>query len=458
MTRCRNPWWYPAFCVFVPCSVFLSSTIASAVTAEVSPKAPLRTISLRASFDQALQHNREVIAAKYNVDIAKSGVTIAGAVPNPHFNLQYGWGPAFQVIIAGNPQQFGFQHQFRTAGTRTKLINQARANLRLSELQVAALVFDVHNRVRRAYAELAAAEAYADLVESETNVAQELLDVTNKRFADKKVSQSDVFQARLGVVQFEAQRMQAQARLQTASAALSLLTGEVPSAIEVIDVDDNGLFKLSAQRTDLVPSPEKKLPTLEELFPVALSERPDLKVAVQQKFADRRALSVARSQRIPDLFVEMGYQFTTFRKHQPYGLFPGITPNSPGCYINASLEVPVFYQHQGETTQAREVFLQDYDQIRQLQFQVATDVVTSYESVAVARANISKYQRDLLPMAAKVSQIARRDYDRGKSDLATAILAKQQYQQILTSYFDAVVAYQTAWADLEKAMGVPLQL
>ena len=38
------------------------------------------------------------------------------------------------------------------------------------------------------------------------------------------------------------------------------------------------------------------------------------------------------------------------------------------------------------------------------------------------------------------------------------ILARQQYQQILSSYFDAVVAYQNAWADLEKAIGVSLNL
>ncbi len=252
--------------------------------------------------------------------------------------------------------------------------------------------------------ELADAEAYAAFTESERKVALELSQTTQKRFDEKKVTQSDLFQAQLGVLQFETQRFQAQARLQSASTALALILGEVPTSIEVIDVDDNGLFKLSADRTELVPSPDKVLPALSELLPAALTERPDLKVAIQQKFADRRALSVARSQRIPDLFVELGYQFTTFKKNQPYGLFPGRVPVSPGCYINASFEVPVFYQHQGETSQAKEVFLQDQEQIEQLQFQVASDVVTAYESVTVTRATIKKYQRDLLPAAAKVSQ------------------------------------------------------
>lgn len=452
MTKCPSQIWLKAIGI----SAFLS--LNTSALAQDHPPAANKLLSLNASFDRALANNKEAIAAKTNIDFSRAAIKVAGSLPNPRFNLQYGWGPAFEVIIAGNPQQFGFQNQIRTAGTRTKLINYARASYRVAELQVAATMFDIHNRVRRAYAELAAAEAYSALTESERKVAVELLQATQKRFAENKVTQSDVFQAQLGVLQFEAQRFQAQARLQAASAALSLIVGEVPSQIEVIDVDDNGLFRLSAERSDLVPSPDKNLPALSELLPAALAERPDLKVAIQQKFADRRALSVARSQRIPDLFLELGYQFTTFKKNQPYGLFPGRVPVSPGCYINASFEVPVFYQHQGETSQAKEVFLQDQEQIEQLQLQVASDVVTAYESVTVTRATIKKYQRDLLPSAAKVSQRARRNYELGKSDLSTAILAKQQYQQILTSYFDAVVSYQTAWADLEKAMGVPLKL
>jgi cobalt-zinc-cadmium efflux system outer membrane protein len=432
-----------------------SAPISSDLTSGSSSN---RMLSLRASFDRAASYNKEAIAAKTNVDLARAGIKVAGALPNPRFNLQYGWGPAFEVIIAGNPQQFGFQHQIRTAGTRTKLINFARASYRVAELQYAATMFDIHNRTRRAYAELAAAEAFAELIESQRKVAAELLQTTQKRFDEKKVSQSDLFQAQLGVLQFETQRFQAQARLQAASANLATIVGEVPAAIEVIDVDDNGLFRLSAEQTDLVPSPDRTLPALSELLPVALTERPDLKVSVQQKFADRRALSVARSQRIPDVFVEMGYQFTTFKKTQPYNLFPGKVPNSPGCYINALFEVPLFYQHQGETSQAKEVYLQDQEQIEQLQFQVAADVVSAYEAVTVTRATIKKYQRDLLPEASKVARVARRNYEEGKSDLSQAILAKQQYQQMLSSYFDAVANYQIAWADLEKAMGVSLKL
>lgn len=424
---------------------------------------PQRTLSLAACFQRAFANNREINSARYSLPIAQAAMRIAGAVPNPRFSLLYGWGSQFTIILAGQPQQFGWQFDLQTAGKRSKQLNVARANYQATEFQVAQLMFDVHNRVRRAYAEQAAAEAYAELIESERKVALKLVDVAQMRFDAGKAPRSEVLQAQLGVLQFDTQRNQAQARLQQASAALALMIGEMPKHVEVIDVDDNGIFKLSAEKTDIVPSPQLSMPVLEQLLPVAYSQRPDLKVAIQQKFADRRSLTLAKAQRVPDLLVDTGYQFTTFLKHQPFSLFvppdPNTTvPNSPGCYLNVSLENPIFYQHQGEVAQAKATWQQDFDQIKQLESQIATDIVTAYESVGGARANIYQFQTELIPQAALVAKQAFRRYQIGKADLSSAILARQQYQQILSSYFDAVVAYQNAWADLEKAIGVSLQL
>lgn len=423
--------------------------------ASVSPD---RTLSLRASFEKAYENNKQAIAARYNLPIAKAAIQIAGAIPNPQFSLLYGFGPAFKLTLAGNPQQFGWQESILTAGKRSKQLNLARANYRLAEFQVAAVLISVRNQVRRAYAELAAAEAYADLIEAQRRAALELAYTADKRYQSGKASKSELLQAQLGVLQFDTQRNLAQLRLQQATVALSMLIGETPSHLEIIDVDDNGIFKLSAARTDLVPPPDRPLPPLDQLFPLAVSNRPDMQVNKQQAFADRRALSAARAQRIPNVAIDSGYQFTTFSPIQPFHLFPGKVPNSPGCYLNISAELPIFYQYQGETTQAKEIWLQDFDQIDQFKWQMGADIVTAYESVVVSRANISKFQKELLPAATQVARLARRRYQIGKGDLASAILARQQYQQILSSYFDAVVAYQGAWADLEQAMGVPLQL
>ncbi|MGC5230930.1 TolC family protein, partial [Klebsiella pneumoniae] len=86
-------------------------------------------------------------------------------------------------------------------------------------------------------------------------MALELQNIAEKRFEAGKAAKSEVLQAELGVLQFETQRNQARIRLTQATAALSALIGEIPEKVEVIDVDDNGIFKLSAANSELVPSP-----------------------------------------------------------------------------------------------------------------------------------------------------------------------------------------------------------
>ena len=127
-----------------------------------------------------------------------------------------------------------------------------------------------------------------------------------------------------------------------------------------------------------------------------------------------------------------------------------------GAFLNITAENPIFYQHQGEIAQALANLHNSERQVDLLKEQIATDVVLSYNSVKTATQNIFIFQTNLLPLAAKLAKIARLGYEVGGSDLTTAILAQQQYQQTLSNYFDAVVAYQNAWANLEKAVGAPL--
>jgi len=440
---------------FAPPSGLMQS--ASVNTGIVTSPTPSRNFSLSVCFDTADRYNKEIVSARWNLPIAKAGIRIARAIPNPFFQLQTGFGPSFTQLFTGQTMLANFTEQFLTAGKRGKRIGLAQANYELADLQLEALRFDVHNRVRRAYAELAAAEAYEALIESERAVGVKLLEIAKARFDAGKASKSEVLQADLNVLQFDTQRNLAQGRLQQASAALALIVGEKPEHIEVIDVDDNGLFKLSAEKTEIVPSPTHSLPMLAPLISTAYRVRPDLKAAKQQVLISRRALTLAKAQRFPDLYIGAGYAWSTWAKTQPAGLIAQPNWLGQGVQLTVTAENPIFYQHQGEVQQVLGNLRQSERKVDLLKSQIATDIVSAYNAVGVARANIFVFQKDLLPTAAEVARLARLGYQYGATDLATAIIAQQQYQQTLSSYFDAVVAYQNAWADLEKAVGSPLQ-
>jgi outer membrane protein TolC len=478
---------------------------------------PHRMFSLRACFDQADRENKEILVSASSLPIAQAGIIIAKAIPNPTFNMIYGFGNSFNYIIAGNGQQIQWMEEIQVAGKRSKKSAVAHANYFQMALQLEAKRFDVHNRVRRAYAELAAAHAYGDVIEAQREIAVRLQDISQKRFDAGKAPGSEVLQAKLGVMQFDTQRNQAWGRIVQDSAQMNMLLGISSTLQEIIDVQGNGLFKLSAQKTDLIPDPDRGAPPLQQLLPVAWRERNDLKAAIQTAYARKQALTLAKTQRIPDPAVGFMYTYSTYKPFQfgffdPAGVLPFLQPIFPlvnltpsftnpnpapslvenlyhesiasgaalqqseatgtpipninqdkvpfqaGYQLIVQQESPIFYQYQGQISQAKATWFQQLKQNDQLRAQIATDIVTAYESVLVTRANIKKFHEQILPAASRVSQMAFRGYQLGKMNLATAMLAQQQYQQLLSSYFDAVVAYQNAWADLEKAVGVPLKL
>ena len=332
----------------------------------------------------------------------------------------------------------------------------AKASYIETAFQVEATRFDVHNRTRRAYAELAAAHAYADVIEAQRDTAKKLLDISQKRFDAGKAPGSEVLQAKLGVMQFDTQQNQAWGRIVQDSAQLTLLLGEAPRLQEIVDVEENGLFKLSAQKSVLVPEPNRGAPPLQQLLPVAWRERNDLKTAIQTAYTNKKALTLAKAQRIPDPTVGFQYFYSTYKPFQfgffdpagvlPYlqGVYPNLTtqltpaynnpnpaapfvqdlyyqsiasgagaksgqpipninqdrvPYQPGYQFNLQQEMPVFYQYQGQISQAKATWMQQLKQNDQLRAQIATDIVTAYESLLVTRANIKTFQEKMLPAA-----------------------------------------------------------
>jgi outer membrane protein TolC len=263
-------------------------------------------------------------------------------------------------------------------------------------------------------------------------------------------------------MQCETQFNLAQARLVQDSAQLAFLLGENPNSEEIIGVADFDLYKLLSCKSGYVPDPDLPIPPLEKLIPAAWQQRPDLKAAIQQAYTSRKALTLAKSGRIPDPFLGFSYLFSSYRPYQYQYFAPQpnspTVPYQPGYLLTAVEELPIFYQHQGEINQAKANWFQQVKQEEQLRAQIATDIVCAYESVLVNAANLHKCKQQLLPEALKASQLSKRGYELGKTDLATVILSQQTYGQLSSCYFDSAVAYQNAWADLEKAMGISLNL
>jgi len=411
------------------------------------PNHPIQRIpvSLSAAFDASYTKNPSIVVALHNIAVAKAQVRTAGARPNPQIALQYGFGPPYTGTISGNTQQIGFNQLLEMGGKRSSRLLFARASYVTTEYQLADLRYDVRSAVRKGYAELAAAEANIDLVENQRALVQRLHGLAMARLKSGKGDELEVLQAKLALDQFETLSNSSFARLRAASIELDYLLGY--NAELDLDVEDNGLFKLSLKRTELVPPPDEPIAPLNELLAEAFVQRPDLKVAKQQVITTRSAVKLAKAQAIPDLLIGTGYVFSTYTKSK----------QQDGAYLNANMDMPIFYRHQGEIAAAKASHQQAQQQAAATTSRVEVDVRAAYSKIVAARANIGQFQKNLLPLALNVVRKAQDSYEKGDTDLSNAIVAQQQFQQTFSSYFDTVVAYQNAWADLETAIGKKIE-
>ncbi len=408
---------------------------------------PTREFSLGLSeaFIKADSQNPQLVAARKNLDISQGDITIAGAVPNPQISAQYSLGSI--ASEQGNPQQLGFSQTFELGGKRDARLALAGSQYQLTTLQLNALRWDVRSRVRRAYAELAAAEATAQFVDALIGLADRLVDIASKRFEAGASPKAEVLQAQLTRSQLDTQKTQASGRILSAKTQLNSLIGEKPE--QPAEVEDKGLFNLSVTKTELVPVPTVVLPTADDLVTQAYDQRLDLRATLQQIEVAQNQLRLAQALRTPDLQAGLAYAFTTFGNS---------TPQASGLVASMGLTLPIFYNQVGEVAKAQAIIDQSGLQVTALKQLIATNVRVSYQTLSVARENIRKYQTQLLPASTQVLQLAQESYQVGKTGLSSVILAQQANQQIRSGYLDAIVAYQAAWADLELAVGAPLSL
>ncbi|MGA7955169.1 MAG: TolC family protein [Gloeobacterales cyanobacterium] len=430
----------------IPLGALLWLTLVSPLMAQSNPSQPSQfTLSLSEAFIKANTQNPQLKTAERNLDLSKGDITIAGATPNPQIQSQYGFGPAYSE--GGNIQQVGLAQTVELGGKRDARINVANAQYRVTNLQLNALRWDIHNQVRRAYAELAAAEANAQLVDTQIALVDQLVLIARKRVEAGVAPEAELLSAQLARTQLDPQQAQAKGRIQNARIQLNGLFGEPPEANT--GISDNGLFNLSVAKTELAPNPKAVLPPVEALVEQAYAQRLDLKANIQQQEVARNQIRLVDAQRIPDLQFGVGYVFTTYTN---------ANPQTSGVATSLGITLPIFYNQNGEVAKAKATLEQTGLQIEASRRQIATNIHTSYQTLSVARKNILEYQSRILADAKEVVKLAQESYQVGKTNLSSVILAQQSAQQIRSGYLDAIVAYQGAWADLESAVGAPLNL
>ncbi len=401
-------------------SITLASGIALPALAQ---QTPAQRLTLASAFDLAEKQNLDLTAARAQRAVAQAGVRIAGQRPNPTAN--------FGVLRDTPHESLFFDQPLELGSKRSQRIELARQESALTETDITALERQVRSNVRNAYFSLAFARGATAQKAEALKLAQRLHEIAEARFQAGDIPELEVTQAELEVDRADADLQVAQQEEKVALSDLNTLLNE-PS---IQDWDLGDAFSL-------LPPPLK----LDELLASAGASNAEIARINQEQKVQQTQTALLKAERTPNLGLEFGVDFNS----------PGPDGFREGPRGQLSMELPLFSRNQGEIAQS--LASQNALRVELAAMRRATDakVESSYFDLEARRAEVQLYHDKILPSSKRLEQMSEDSYRAGKANILTVLGAQRDVQQVEESYLASLLAVQSAFAQLEEAVGAPL--
>ncbi|HVW12433.1 MAG TPA: TolC family protein [Mucilaginibacter sp.] len=314
-------------------------------------------LTLKQADDQFLKNNLELIAQRYNIDIASAAVITARLFQNPDFNFNNGiyatdvtQGPAYKE------QSFAVSQLFYTAGKRNKSIQLAKIGVEQAKYQffdlLRTLKFTLHSDFYTVYFQQQSAKVYNEEIRS----LSKTLGVFKEQYLKGNIAEKEVLRIQSQLYSLQTEYNSLVSSIDTTESELKLLI-RAP-LISYVNPQVN-FDNTNQQLVASVP--------MQRLLDSAYANRYDLKYIKSQVDYNNMNLKLQKATAIPDVSLSLNYD-----KLGSY------SNNFVGAGLAFSL--PFFNRNQGNIKQARIAIDQSKVQLQSQQDQVESDVATSYKT------------------------------------------------------------------------------
>ena len=435
-------------------------------------------LTMQQAVSIALTRNRDVIAAKMEIEAAELDVVAARVYPNPTLsytagNLVLGAANDQMGGVRTSPGMFGQVVQAVGVDELIDVWSKRGARVRAAERGVAQRRFltedalrEVVRAVRSAFVDVLRAQAERDMAREVAGRYAETVRLSAARFRAGDIAESELRKIELEGMRYDNAVIDAELQLDLGRQRLATLLG----------LGARG----SALPGERLAEPESR-PTfdLETLVAQALENRPDLKAAGAARTAGEARLTAAEREVYPDLTLGATYTHSGFT-------ISGDNPNA--LALSLSLPLPLFDRNQANVGRARLDMRRADNDILRLRLGVEADVASAVRQAERARTLLAVFERPAVPAgsgqgatgAAKPAprvgggtvpgaagsdpggmlaraetavRVAERSYKAGASSLLEMLEAQRTYLDTRGQYLRAQQDFRQAAIDVANAVG-----
>lgn len=399
----------------------LAGCLSSHVYAQTAPPPPT-PLTLSAALDRAMTSNPALLAARARRAIGTAGVAIAEERPNPEGRVEFDRDTPHQAYTLAIPLELG--------GRRGRRIDLAEASLRTTDAEILQLTAETRNEVRRAYFDRVAAEARLALLADLQNLSARVRDAASARFDAGSAPRLELLQAELALAQAQNDTTGALGTLAAARTQFNALLG----------------LPLNTPTT-LAPADFQIQITFEAAMVRAKAESAELALIDRRLDEQRARIAVAKSLQTPEVTPEAS-------------ITRGFGPDAEfqtGWKAALAVSIPLFTTHKAGVALEEATLTQLTVERTAAESRIAGAVAAAIEIADGLRQQYVRYRDQILPQAIQVENMADDAYRLGQTGITAYLQALQATRDVRLRALQAEADLVAALADLERAIGAPLQ-
>lgn len=315
-------------------------------------------LTLQQAEQRFIDSNLGLLAAKFQIDIAKSGVITAGLYHNPELsfeNVLYDpenkrWlDPGYKGTNAVELSQV-----IILAGKRNKAVQLAQSQVRLSEHEFYDLVRTLTFTLRDHFYHLSFLQSSLGLYDAQISSLQRILTGFREQFAKGNIAQKELLRIQSLLYNLKGTKKELQQEVNAISTELKMLTRIDPATTLLADWKEPSFAFHPLQ-----------LLSFPQLLDSARIHRQDLLAARENVNSQELNRQLQKALAIPDLTV-------------------GLTYDKQGSYIRnytgikLAMPLPLFNRNQGNIREAETRIRQSRTQLQQAEEQLAHEVMQRY--------------------------------------------------------------------------------
>lgn len=380
-------------------------------------------ISLQEAIEAAFSRNPDLAAARWEIQISEGERQQAGLMPNPELSWEVEdtrRNTSTTTVMLSQALELG--------GKRGARIDVADRGQDAARIELERRGNELRADVVQAYFAAFRAQTGLDLAKQSQGLAQRGLEVADGRVRAGKSSPVEATRAQVQLAETDLQARRAQTLKINAYRELAKATGSAVISFDRLD---------GADLSKIVAPPSMKLLS-------ALSQSAELRLAEAQIQRTEATLGSERAQRVPDLTVSVGSQYSREDREQVN-------------VVGMSMPLPLFNRNQGNVLAASRRADQARDLRNAAELRLRTIVQSALDQWTTSSREVESYNRVILPAAQNAVDTATRGFEMGKFGYLevldaqrTLIDARTQYLESMATATDARVTVERIYGDLSR--------